>query len=454
MKLRQHTIKCIMEQDFEASDNLGRGTENQSTEDKDDHSNDKFSFMQSIAFQENEVNEVENKHVSKGHLEQEENDDADSLNAMFSFEDLQNGSDTLERNLCEKVLEIKEEADDQISDVKIEYFFEPDVETDGDNEAIDKQFQCEQCKKIFHKRSSLMYHVKMVHAVNPGVCDVCCKTFANRKYLKRHMSSVHRTEKDANSGNGTGNDYLELKCPMCPKSYLKKYSLREHIRTFHTKEESVCDFCSKVFQNRKYLQNHIRKVHSATNELYECEECNKQFQSKLSRTEHIRQVHVINLVSCGTCGKEFKNKTMLGKHVQNIHGGTKSEDLASSKKEINYMRRLLEREKLECNQCSKVFEKNIYLKRHIRSVHSTSDTLFPCEHCGKEFINTERRGIHINMVHVINEVSCEVCGKVYKNKTMLGKHARRSKSCYVIDRKLELHVTKNTTNNITLHEDQ
>ena len=114
----------------------------------------------------------------------------------------------------------------------------------------------------------------------------------------------------------------------------------------------------------------------------------------------------------------------------NIHGGAKSEDHASSEKEINYMRRLLEKEKLDCDECPKVFEKNIYLKRHIRSVHSTSDTLFPFEHCGKEFINTEQRGIHINMVLVINEVSCESCGKVYENKTMLGKHARRSKSCY------------------------
>ena len=63
MKLRQHTIKCIMDQDFEESDNLERQTENQPTEDKDEHSNDKFSFTQSIAFQENEVNKVENKHI-------------------------------------------------------------------------------------------------------------------------------------------------------------------------------------------------------------------------------------------------------------------------------------------------------------------------------------------------------------------------------------------------------
>ena len=59
--------------------------------------------------------------------------------------------------------DVKEEVEDQTSDIGMEYFFEPEVGIDMENEAIDKQVQCEQCKKIFPKRRSLVYHVKMVH---------------------------------------------------------------------------------------------------------------------------------------------------------------------------------------------------------------------------------------------------------------------------------------------------
>ena len=43
IKLRQHTIQCIMDQDFEASNNQ---MDVQPTEDKEIHSNDELSFQQ------------------------------------------------------------------------------------------------------------------------------------------------------------------------------------------------------------------------------------------------------------------------------------------------------------------------------------------------------------------------------------------------------------------------
>ena len=134
-----------------------------------------------------------------------------------------------------------------------------------------------------------------------------------------------------------------------------------------------------------------------------CEYCAKEFKSTNIKN-HIKEMH-INFIEtkCPKCGKVFpKRKSMLD-HVRTVHS----------------------EEKGVCDVCSKTFENKTYLQRHIRTAHSDSDIFFPCTHCFKKFKSNALLRNHIKIVHIVNNVECAVCGKVYKNKLLLDKHNRK-----------------------------
>jgi len=233
-----------------------------------------------------------------------------------------------------------------------------------------------------------------------GICDICCKTFTNRRYLQRHINNVHTTG--------------DFSCQFCSKKYEKKYSLQEHLRTTHENDESACEFCSKIFKNGRYLRGHVRDVHGNSGHSV-CDQCKNTFENKNSLKSHIREVHRNDWISCNACGKIYKSKSTLEKHSQTSCPG--------SKRENGCMKNLIKEENGLCNQCLKSFKN---LKAHKLSVHSTKDILYPCKHCNKEFVTNGRRDLHINTVHEVNQVSCDSCRKVCKNKMTLRKHVQKA----------------------------
>ena len=252
-----------------------------------------------------------------------------------------------------------------------------------------------------------------------NICDTCFKVFNNRRYLQKHIKYVHTSKPlDLNSGNEAAIKLMDFQCPFCDKLYHKKYSLQGHLRTIHTKEESKCDLCAKIFENRRYFNVHIRNIHTNSEESH-CDQCEKVFENMRNLKDHILRFHNIENVSCEKCGKDYRNKTMLAEHNRS----------STCSRGIDYRRRLQKKENGgECNQCQKTFS---HLKKHKSYAHNTSGTLFPCPNCNKEFVSSAQRGLHINQVHVVNHVTCETCGKVYKNEIMLQKHKVRAHKQYI-----------------------
>ena len=207
--------------------------------------------------------------------------------------------------------------------------------------------------------------------------------------------------------------FKDFQCCLCSKVYHKKYSLREHMRTIHAKKESVCDVCSKIFENRRYLKVHITNIHSNSATSL-CDQCEKEFGNKKNLNAHILYVHKTENVSCEKCGKEYRNRTILLKHIRK----------SSCSRGIDKRRKLKKKATGGvCDQCQKKVQR---LERHKKFAHNTSGTLYPCQHCNKEFVSNGRLGLHINSVHVVDQVSCEKCKKVYKNKIILQKHLSRA----------------------------
>lgn len=104
-----------------------------------------------------------------------------------------------------------------------------------------------------------------------GKCDLCDGAFF--RDISRHLIVSHTSEKS------------NVECPLCQKSIGKNYSLKRHIRVFHTEatvdeaeaeaeteatttegkkkgqQPKLCDSCGTAFESLGSLMSHKKEVH-------------------------------------------------------------------------------------------------------------------------------------------------------------------------------------------------
>ena len=220
-------------------------------------------------------------------------------------------------------------------------------------------------------------------------CHLCHKILANKRYLKDHMLKKHS---EAN----------RVVCEYCAKEF-KSTNIKSHIKEMHINAiESKCPVCDKVFPRKKPMIDHMRRVHTEETRVV-CQFCAKDVKSTNIKN-HIKEMHTdVRETKCPICDKVFPRKKPMTDHMRLVHSD----------------------EKAVCELCSKTFENRTYLLRHIRTFHSKSELLFTCDFCLKQYKSALQLRNHIKIVHVVNNVECGICGKVYKNKILLGKHHRK-----------------------------
>ena len=84
---------------------------------------------------------------------------------------------------------------------------------------------------------------------------------------------------------------------------------------------------------------------------------------------------------------------------------------------------------LNCPTCDYSTKRQSHLQRHVSSTHETPNTA-ECELCGKILRGKESLKIHHNYVHNKKEwkFKCDICDKLYINKSELEKHYQRHSS--------------------------
>jgi len=221
-------------------------------------------------------------------------------------------------------------------------------------------------------------------------CHLCGKVLGNKRYLKAHILKMHSSAR------------TKVVCEYCAKEF-KSTNIKSHIKEMHINAvESKCPICGKVFPRKKPLSDHIRRVHSEETRVV-CQYCAKDVKSTNIKN-HIKEMHTdVQDTACPICGKVFPRKKPMTDHLRLVHS----------------------EEKAVCEICSKTFENRTYLLRHIRTFHSTSQMIFTCDFCLKQYRSSLQLRNHIKIVHVVNNAECGICGKVYKNKILLGKHHRK-----------------------------
>lgn len=75
-----------------------------------------------------------------------------------------------------------------------------------------------------------------------------------------------------------------------------------------------------------------------------------------------------------------------------------------------------------CELCGKSYTTMGDCKRHIKLKHTEISELFTCNVCNKSYPSQSVLKDHFRNTHVVDEVACTFCGKIFRNKTHLKKH--------------------------------
>ena len=213
-------------------------------------------------------------------------------------------------------------------------------------------------------------------------------------------------------------------CDTCSASFETGAELKRHLRAVHDAERCKCDYCDFVAAHPDYKAVHEKKVHLGLS----CADCAQLFDSAEAKAAHAcRQ---LDRYQCGECDKSYKAKRELHKHIERIHRGHRFtceicfEGLASESSLKRHVRLLHEPQAkcVSCDACGKSFKDRHTLHKHMR-IHDTTARSDPCPECGKVMANNGVLRIHIRTVHerVLRHV-CDLCGKTFASTNNMERH--------------------------------
>lgn len=117
-------------------------------------------------------------------------------------------------------------------------------------------------------------------------------------------------------------------CPVqsCDKTYLSKYTLKNHLETIHAPEpdhyrseeshDMTCPVkgCGKVYDGMDSVKDHIKRVHSGA-KVFKCSDCAQRFKFESQLNDHWVENHLImKPFRCGYCAKHFAKQKDLNTH--------------------------------------------------------------------------------------------------------------------------------------------
>uniref|UniRef100_A0AAG5CVN9 C2H2-type domain-containing protein n=1 Tax=Anopheles atroparvus TaxID=41427 RepID=A0AAG5CVN9_ANOAO len=243
-----------------------------------------------------------------------------------------------------------------------------------------------------------------------------------------------------------------LRCPKCGKKCFTPGGFVSHMETHDDPEKNKCKICGKVTDQKITLKKHMRahQVKLEENLPYACSQCPRRFEQEKKRDKHER-LHGRKIVIkkekgrdlellafykriyCEVCEEakpdstSFDNFWDLKVHMGNEHSKTPYLKCPICFKKNACRQQLMVHvdvhnnpEHYRCEVCKEIHQN---LDKHMIKAHTPETTLpdeknYSCEHCGKMFKFKTNLRSHIDRVHGVKDVCCNICNKYFNHKAL------------------------------------
>ncbi|XP_041983561.1 uncharacterized protein LOC121736435 isoform X2 [Aricia agestis] len=307
-------------------------------------------------------------------------------------------------------------------------------------------YECSYCDRKFHYISQLNAHLPVHTNSRPHKCDICGKGFNSYFVLSTHKN-IHKAERPykcsyceyACNDKSTLRKHHErhtgvqkiYQCEKCLRNFKQKTDLRAHVSEVHLNVDlrtKPCETCGKKFKSTSDLTSHIKVVHEKAYET-KCDICGLYISNRYNLKQHLRSHITLRPFICGFqgCDKRYKDKEALTKHSI-IHYPDRQYPCGVCGRRFTRPERRRAHETTHrpraraatCDHCGASFYSKNYLSKHIVTKHLVR-ARFYCDECG--FCAHNKPGLitHIKAGHD-TDLTCKICNKVYKKKTILKSH--------------------------------
>lgn len=280
---------------------------------------------------------------------------------------------------------------------------------------------------------SLMKRMQTLSKIKFEKCDLCGKEFKHRSNILNHLklcnpeqiprlparAMKYKQKRKVQEILGNGLNVDAMTCNYCPKQFTLMKCLRKHEALHETDPENPN--LAKGAKRKKFNPNPMPKGN------YQCDRCSTSFRVYSALERHI-EAHILsasiqnpdtdtdkgmglktielkdgNIMRCAKCDLAYATHGMYRLHMQQYH-----------------------EKALTCEECGKKFTLPNSLNKHRLNYH----TSFPktCDDCGQFCPTKQEFVVHLANVHgqgvQENNVPCEICGKLVKNKYVLKQHVK------------------------------
>ena len=228
-------------------------------------------------------------------------------------------------------------------------------------------------------------------------------------HLRTHSAIGNKSEQESNKKKSVSQPQKCSECGWMSKSRLLHD--RHLLATHGIQVSQTCKRCQEILPDPKALVEHKRSVHS--NDI--CYICAKSFLTLSDLNLHISRMHQLENLDGVKLTNSKKDQTMCEicskmvlSHNIKLHMKNHQE------------------KNLLCPKCPRTFRWNSSLTSHLSSAHG--DTIkavtISCEFCGKQFKDKSNLRQH-RYSHIGGPYACKNCGRGFGRKDLLKSHVSK-----------------------------